>query len=352
MTSGHAPLAFPGSRTLAGWWPFLEGQTPKALWVAHLLLHHIEALVERVDDRAVDAVDRLILKALAVFPGTSLAQLDGTLHLGADVIFPLLGGLARNGLAREQEGRWHLTPMGREAIEQCRYRTTLLERQSFYFLAHDAPDRTHSYVALHRPVTVAWPPDKDWTFDPQWLYDCAARPADWKRTHGFPSNVVRIHRAGSAEQSSWKHILLDHPERLLAVLALVCGETGEALLGFSVRKEGWELQAQHPVLSLGSDWRDCLPELAGTPNEEAWRQAWHGWCQPRGLAAFIGDVRSLVLEGTVLRITVASRLMERLRSSRNEALRNEVWILAGSGRFRRAARVNIEPEDKHFSPSE
>src|SRR5262249_35580821 len=38
-------LAYPGSRSLAGWWRQLAPLHPRAVWLAHLLLHRVEALV-------------------------------------------------------------------------------------------------------------------------------------------------------------------------------------------------------------------------------------------------------------------------------------------------------------------
>lgn len=44
-----APLTFPGTRALAGWWRLLAPRQPRAMWVAHLLLHRIEALVRQTN---------------------------------------------------------------------------------------------------------------------------------------------------------------------------------------------------------------------------------------------------------------------------------------------------------------
>src|SRR5262249_52639589 len=67
LMNASAPLAFPGSRALAGWWRHLAPREPRALWVGHLLLHHLEVLVERTEQRRPDPVAGFVLKVLELF---------------------------------------------------------------------------------------------------------------------------------------------------------------------------------------------------------------------------------------------------------------------------------------------
>ena len=63
MTSA-ASLAFPGSRTLAGWWRQLASLAPQAFAVGHLFLHRLEAPVYFLKLRKIDRFALLVLHAL------------------------------------------------------------------------------------------------------------------------------------------------------------------------------------------------------------------------------------------------------------------------------------------------
>ena len=55
------------------------------------------------------------------------------------------------------------------------------------------------------------------------------------------------------------------------------------------------------------------------------------------------DVDACTLEpvGQQLRVRVPVKLAERLRTARGEPLKNDSWLLAGTGRFRTAAQLEV-----------
>jgi hypothetical protein len=115
----------------------------------------------------------------------------------------------------------------------------------------------------------------------------------------------------------------------------------ESLLGLAVQVQGWQLQTDRPVLTLDGGWREALPELAEDPGLERWREAWRGWCQPRGLP--VGEVEACILErrGPALVVRAPRPLAERLRANRSEIIKGEAWLLAGDERTRSAAVVEL-----------
>src|SRR5262245_54112125 len=127
---------FPASRPLANWWRQLTRWQPRSLWIAHLLLHRVEALVTVRQACLVDPFDRLVLKGipLAGQPDELAAQL----RLGRQHLTQVLRGLETAGLATGPE-RWALTSLGQEAVSTGQYPRATRERRSFTFLHHDPP---------------------------------------------------------------------------------------------------------------------------------------------------------------------------------------------------------------------
>src|SRR5262249_28401338 len=143
-------------------------------------------------------------------------------------------------------------------------------------------------------------------------------------------------------------IILDRPERLVAALVLAAAGRGEnrgRLLGFAVQPEGWVLQVQEPVFVLEADWQEVFPELAVDLPAELWQQAWRNWCQPRSLPGAEVDACALERQGHRLRVTATPRVIERLRAARSDVFKGEAWLLAGTGRLRAAAQLElVEPK--------
>src|SRR5262249_54488324 len=96
--TASAPLVFPGSRTLAGWWRQLTPWQPRTWWVGHILLHRIEALVELAPLTSLDPLHRLVLQALTLNGSLPAERLDERLHLGRQLLGRLLCALQADGL--------------------------------------------------------------------------------------------------------------------------------------------------------------------------------------------------------------------------------------------------------------
>jgi hypothetical protein len=333
MMRAAPPLVFPSSRVLAGWWRQLAPLAPRALAVGHLLLHHVEALVQSERPADLDPFAALVLRALTLPPPPTLADLDGRLHLGRQVLARVLGDLAAGGLAEvDAAGRWGAAP-----------RRAGYERRAFHF--RDARPEAQ-FVPLEsascHPVAA---PD-GWSFDPALLRACAGRPEEWKRRHGFPTDVRAVLAPDAPEAAgeppAWRRVVVDRPEHLVAALAVVSGEGGEGQLrGFVVESRGWLLSGTRPALTMGPGWAEAFPEMATGPSSEAWHGAWRAWCQVRGLPPGEADSCTLSREGVLLRVGAPRELIGRLHSANGEAARDEVWLLAGEGAMRTAARVEL-----------
>ena len=342
------PLVFPGSRTLAGWWKHLAPLQPRALWVSHLLLHRVEALAVIQRPSSLDPFLLLVLQAVALTPGETPERLDSRLHLGPPLLRQVLRQLEGERLVHSDgSGIWSLTPLGGQALDEGEYLRGRYERRAFTFVESEQPGRPPHFldVANHLAPTP-WPAGDGWHFDVDILRACVRRPVGWKERHRFPPEVEAIVTGEAAASAlpappAWQRVLLDRPERLLAVLILApAAGVGERLVGFAVQQEGWVVAAQ-PALDLAEGWQEVLPELTEEPPLNPWRQAWRTWCQPRALPAAEVDACALERHGCRLRVAAPSRLVELLRAARSDVLKGDAWLLAGTGRLRMAARVEL-----------
>jgi hypothetical protein len=367
MTAGP-PLAFPGSRTLAGWWRQLAPLHPEALRVGHLLLHRVEAMTRCHRPYRPGAFPLVLLRALALEPAGrphppgapsnnhageapgegQLRRLDVCLRLGRPLLLQALQSLARQGLVQggPQTG-WAPAPAGRQALERGEVPRDCYERRTFYFLerepagggARPAP----AFLPLRSEAGLPWAAGDDWGFDVEVLRACLGRPPEWKRRRTFPAEVADVLPAdpAAADFPAWQRVPLDRPEHLAAVLALVPGAGGPRLVGFAFRPEGWALDLEEPVLALDEGWAEDLPEVRVDPGPGAWQAAWRQWCGQRALPAAEAEACGLEPAGVLLRVRPGARLLERLRVARSDALKGEAWLLAGTGRLRAAARVEV-----------
>jgi hypothetical protein len=352
MTAAPAP-AFPGSRVLAGWWRQLTPYRPEELWVGHLALHRVEALVELTHPCRPDPFTLLVLRAVRLGHGReagaapaddALRQLDERLHLGPALLRQILQALRAEGLAAENgTGGWALTPLGEQAVERGEYPRRSRERRSFHFVQPRAPGpgAVPHFLNLNSHSDAPAPVDEPWEFDPAALEASVARAAEWKARYGFPGEVSSVLGPGAGtEVTSWEQVIVDRPERLLTVLARVAGAP-DRLLGFAARQEGWALQAGAPAFAIAGRWDELFPEVnAGLP-PEAWRRAWRAWCEPRSLPEAEATACALEPSRERLVIRAPARLVERLRAARSDAVKGEAWLLAGEGPLRRAARIEL-----------
>jgi hypothetical protein len=340
----------PGSRVLLGWWRELASLRPQRLWFAHLLLHHVEALAAVARLQPLDPVQAALLQALDL-PAPGGCQENGDpahsplarLRLDRQVLARLLHALAGAGLARPAErGRWELTDAGRLAHRAGAFLTRTRERRAFYFVNESPVQRPPHFLALDRPPAAPLAPPEGWRFDAGLLEECVHQTPEWKRRFRFPAEVESVLGASAAGAApDWQHVILDRPEQLFLVLVETAEAGGPSLLGFGVREEGWVLERAAPVLALAEGGEEVFPDLAAQPPEEAWRRAWASWCQPRGLPPDEVEACRLEPAGHRLVVHAPPRLVDRLRAARSDAVKHEAWLLAGAGRVREAAQVEL-----------
>lgn len=304
--STAAAVTLPGSRVLPTWWREAGGWSPRRAWYAHLILHRVEALVE------LDQPSPLTGLARAMKPLVD-GGLGGDLALEPELARALQAEARRNGEA---------------GSPRCRQ-----ERRVFYFVDSRPPQ----YLPLAATATQPLPPPANWRFELGVLEGCVGQPPAWKERHGFPAAVTMVVRpGGELTDDNWLAVPMDRPEQ--AHLLLVEPASG-GLVGLPVQPATWAL-GHEPALRLRAD-DEGLAAFAVDVGVDAWRQAWQAWCQQRSLPASEVEASKLELVGHRLVVRTSLRLVERLRQAKSEALRGEAWLLAGTGRVRALAVVEL-----------
>jgi hypothetical protein len=238
--------------------------------------------------------------------------------------------------------------VGRYALEHGDYPAVRHERRRFRFLHGSPPDQGACFLLATDVPGTPCPMPLDWNLDPALLQACVLQSTDWKERQGFPLDVEEVLGPDATSESAsalpappdWHRVIVDRAEHLPALLVRP-GGTDSGLLGFAVRTDGWVLQADRPAFRLDADAPEVFPEIREEPSLEAWRQAWRAWCQPRHLPQSEVEAVSLEHAGHQLRVLAEKRLLDRLRAARSEALQGEAWLLAGSGRIRLAAKLEL-----------
>lgn len=326
--------AFPGSRVLAGWWRQLAYLQPRRLWVVYLDLDRVDALVRLRQQHPLDRFTILVLRGLARPKGATLEELDRQFGLGRQFLAQVARSLAQEGLACvDAGGCWSATTPGRDALAHGHFARRRCERRSFYFIRDEAPPRfLHVTPRFLAPRNV----DEVHALERPVLEACVAQSAKWKSEHHFPVDVEAL----AADVPEWARVLVVHPESVL--LAIVESPSGgeSRVLSYAIHPENWKLHLDEPVFSLGADWRETFPCLAD-PSMAECQRAWVAWSQSRNLPrAEIEACRVETQEGRLC-VHATHALMGRLRASRSEALKGEAWVLAGSGRQRLAAQIDL-----------
>jgi hypothetical protein len=339
-----SPSVFPGSRTLASWWRQLAPLHPRALWVAHLALHRVEALVRLNRTVHLDRFARMVLEALVLRPASSLDDLETHLHLGRLIIRHMLQQLQTNSLTQaDAAGCWRLTARGEHARRHGEYHDPSQERRVFYFLDNGRVDCTPEFVNLNPAGAVLEPVAENRPFDVSLLAHCLSQAAEWKTRHGFPLEVEAIlppsFSSDADTDADWQRVILVRPEHLLAALVRVRSERKEErIVGFAIQPKGWHVSPA-PTLELDPIHSALAPELKSDLSLEAWRHAWIVWGQAHGLTT--AEIGACHLERRDHRLVVSAArpMVDRLRASRGE--KGEAWILAGEGNIRPAALLDM-----------
>jgi hypothetical protein len=325
----HGPdLPVPPARALQGWWRDLAPLRPGRLWFGRLLLHQVGALVETTSETVLEPLQRALLRAGT--PDSALASFD------PQVRAVLVAELADAGLLGANGTGFGPTPAGRAAADAGSFTRVRRERRTFRFVDNSGCGRPPHFLAVQRPPEQAVAPP-DWTFPAEALAECVRRPQEWKERHRFSSDVRSVVDLAAAP-ADWRAVLTDRAEQLLCVV--VEAAEGPAV-AFAVRSDTWGLERDPPAFTLASGWEDVLPDLAAEPPPEEWRRAWSAWCQPRGVAEADAGACALERQGGQLLVRAPKKLAERLRTARGDPLKNEAWLLAGTGRFRAAAQLSV-----------
>jgi hypothetical protein len=348
--TGASSLAFPGSRTLAGWWRQFTVHQPEFFWVGYLFLHHIEALASSTKVQVLDRLSVLVLQAVALessrqenvpTPGSLLGRLEKRLHLHRQVIVQLLRGLTTEGLLTAQAAdSWALTDLGKQSLPKGEYPRERWERRVFPFVERQDPSGARmSPHCLPVPAGrgVPWHPGDDSAFDVDLLQEAVKQSDAWKQRYGFPRDVHNISSFSSAsrEPVAWQHVVLDHPERLL--VALVRSSTG--LLGFAARQEGWALHSAEPLFSLQSGWESVFPTFERDLSTTALSAAWYSWCKTRGLETTSDTIFELV--GPRLRVRVSQTTLKGWKARPADLFKGDTWLLLGDGLVRPAVLLDV-----------
>jgi hypothetical protein len=345
---------WPGSRVVLGWWRELLDRQPQQLWFSRLLLHRVEASVRVMRARSLDAWQRALLRILSTrVPCTGGPEQHLTdLQMDRQVLAQFVRELTDVGLLhRNGADHWDLSSMGRQVLQTGSLPIPSEERRTLYFVDNSPFNRPPHFLDLRRPpppVAAGSLPaaPANARFDVASLEQCIHQSAEWKTRYHFPRDIdaVLLPRADVSEASNWQRVVLDSVGTLLLVLLRT--ESAAAgkptVLGFAVRAEGWTLETE-PILTLAEGWEDVLPDLASEPSPEAWQHAWQAWCQPRGLPRTEVESCRLERSGHRLLVYAPPSLIERLRTARSDAIKHEAWLLAGDGRTRAAAQIDLQP---------
>lgn len=352
MSAALVP-SWPGSRVLLGWWRELLRRKPQQLCISRLLLHRVEALVRVGRSRPLDPWQRALL-SLASTRVPCRGELVNSLtdlQIDTQVLGQLVRELTDSGLLhRNGDGMWQMTPAGRQALDTGAVAVAAEERRTFLFLDNSSLGQPPHFLPLELgPARIAAnPASKEaagCSFESACLETCIRQVSEWKRRFRFPEEVEALLRPRTNESlaMSWRRVILDVVEERLLVFIQTTQRSGAALLlGFSVRPEGWVMEPE-PLLELADGWQDALPDLTAEPSPELWRQAWQTWTHPRGLPP--AEVETCRLERVDHRLLVHAppRLIDRLRAARSDAIKQEAWLLAGDGRTRVAAQLELHP---------
>ena len=97
-----------------------------------------------------------------------------------------------------------------------------------------------------------------------------------------------------------------------------------------------------PLLDAGAAWAETLPELAEPIPLDDWRHAWQEWLRSRGVVAEEAASCRLERSGQKLHMYAPPTLLQRLRTALRPAVQGDIWLLAGTGRFREAVHVQLQ----------
>ena len=69
------------------WDRFESGADVACVFVADLLMHEVEAMVEMQVDEPIEELQRFVLQAIQLANPATVQEIDGMLHLGRQIVF-------------------------------------------------------------------------------------------------------------------------------------------------------------------------------------------------------------------------------------------------------------------------
>jgi hypothetical protein len=336
-----SPLPFPNRRTLAAWWRQISQIRPAhrgpAFWVAHLWVHHVEALARVSRQVQTDRFTSLLLETLATGPGSAAAPLQLVFPFGGTAIQRMLYELESEGLIdTRSSSKWQLSERGQTARVKGAYATEEQQRRFFHFVADDRPDCTPHFLLI-RKRGLGHRIDGEFSFQPRHVFETAGKDADWKRRHNFPLDVDEVLPPNTDGTLDWRRIILHHVEILPVVVTI----ESTRLHGFHAESNAESLDVKTPVFELGDCWPDVFPDLAHEPSANQWHQAWCEWANHQKISSADAGKCRVERREHRLRVHATRAILDRLRAARHEPLKSENCVLAGEGRFRAAAPLEI-----------
>ncbi len=343
------PPVWPPARFLAQWWHDLAARQPHRLWFCSWLAHRLEARVEVICSATLDRLALALLRQLC-HQSSPKPDLE-TLAVDRAWLHRFLHELAVLGLVQEcvrnaAEGvPYEPTEAGRAAAETGQIAHRCRRRRTFCFVDRSEEQQPPHYLPLTSPGRKAgeagWvPAPAGWQLPVSCLEECVRQSPEWKRRHQFPIDVLAVLPPGGPDD--WQGVLVDFPESVLLALIEVGAGEDRSWLGFRIQPGSWQLLGPDPMLTLGPGWEQIVPVLDLDPPLGSWRQEWLRWSQSHSLPAAEVEACVLSRQGHRLVIQAPKRMVERYRSGpRAEALRQEGWLLAGTGRCRAAGQIEL-----------
>jgi hypothetical protein len=238
---------------------------------------------------------------------------------------------------------WRLTRIGSLLAEGQGSSGTHFQRDLFCFVQH--PTGALRYLRLSQSGVPLSDAPAGWSFAPQLLADCVRQPTTWKARHHFPTEIVGIvtpqeeFPSSTADVPAWQRVILDRAEQLTVALVV----QREAVRGYVAEPEQWKLLSSEPVFVLSERLavEEAFGDLLSEPDTESWHAAWKEWCASHGIPLAEAAGIRLVRRGVALQVFGHPLRPERLRALAADPAQPEPWLLAGTGPYRCAARLEF-----------
>jgi hypothetical protein len=296
-------IPFLSLEAIRGLYNTLVGQAEDGTVVlGECFFHAVEALVEVEDVEGIDPMPLFVLRAFEFARPADVEHLDGILHIGRQVMRQMLNGMAASGLvAVESESTYCITEAGRSTLQTGQVIRRIPARRIFRFL-HPAMN----YVAVHDPkgnllieVSPSHAPSP-WEFSPDVLRHVIAQSADWKRRHGFPTNVADVITeplspeatepvnpgpglanapadSSLGQATQLQHVVVDKAQVVTCALVMrqIAADVAE-LSGYPVSGHGNLIRGIQPLFSLHDllEAEQAFPTLLKPPTPQEVKAGW------------------------------------------------------------------------------